>query len=101
MTTYQEAKIFEHPKDIGGAPDFFISYINQLTGGLWGTAIVSIIFAVIFMSLQKLFDPKEAFAAASFAAMVSSILLKPLGAVSDMIVVLTVLMTVLAALIQN
>lgn len=93
--------LFERVSGIEGGPaEFFISFIDQITGGAWGTVIILMSFALVYLNLSS-FNPRKAFAAASFTSMVVTVMLIPLGAAGDFHFIAAVLAVALAVVINR
>ena len=96
-----EQPLYERPTGIDGGPaEFFITFIDSITGGVWGTALILMSFGLVYLSLNT-FNPRKAFAAGSFTAFVVTVLLVPLGAAGDFHFAATLLAVVLAIIINT
>jgi len=92
--------LFERAEGIEQPTDFFLHHINDITGGLWGVGIPIIVFGVVYMSLND-YDPRKAFGSASFATLVTTVLLLGMGVVGSEALIIIILITVLAVVMNR
>lgn len=96
-----EHLLFERPTDITGGPaEFFLGHIDTITGGVWGSAVILIIFALTYLGLNQ-FNPRKAFAAASFTAFVTTVMMIPIGVAGDFEFIATLMAVVLSIIINS
>lgn len=92
--------IYEQPTNIDSAPGFFISFLDKASNGAWTLVLVGLSFGIPYMALQG-FNPRQAFAAASFNALVTVILLSVFGTVGSFLYTLAVVMVGIAVIINR
>lgn len=93
--------LFERPTGISEGPaEFFISFVDTLTGGAWGTVLILLAFGLVYFNLNQ-FNPRKAFAAGSFSAMVTTVMLVPLGVAGDQHFIAAVFAVILAVIINR
>lgn len=93
--------VFKRPTDIETPTNFFIEYINEITGGSWTLAISSIVFSVVFLSLNRRTTARRSYAGASFALLINTVLLVGLGGLSSQALIIAILLVVLAVVITG
>lgn len=91
---------FNHTTNVTGPGDFFFRVPNQLTGGAWGLLIVSFVFTVSFISMQR-FGIQRSGTASGFITFLTSVLLVPFGVVGGEVVVGTAVITLLGMMIGS
>lgn len=96
----EEDLLYSRPTDLSGPEDFFFGYIDQLTGGAWGSLIIVSVFSLVYLNLNQ-FNQRESFAAASFAAMVTTVVLIPLGLAGRFHFIASVMAVLLAVIING
>lgn len=89
-----EDLLFERATNVDTIGGFFLQHIDQITGGLWGPAISMMVFGLVFLGLNG--DTDRDFAAASFATMVTVVLLIPFGLMGSEALLLAALLVVTA-----
>ena len=77
-----------------GVQDIFL-VPNQLTGGLFGTIILFILWFVIFMQLKN-YSTKPALLAASFITGIVALILWLLGVVNQYVLIVCVVITAIS-----
>jgi len=92
--------IYEQPTNVDSSPGFFISFLDQASNGAWSLTLVGLSFGIPFMALQA-YNPREAFAAASFNMLVTVILLSVFGVVGSFLYTLAVVMVGLGVVINR
>jgi len=92
--------IYSQPENIGSAPDFFIKYMDTASGGSWSLVLIGLSFGLPFMALMG-YNPRQAFAAASFNGLVTAILLAGFGVVTSFAYTLMAVMVALAVIINS
>jgi len=92
--------IYEQPSGIDSAPAFFIGFLNKASDGAWVLVLTGLSFGIPYMALQG-FNPRKAFAAASFNALVTVILLSVFGVVGSFLYTLAVVMVGIAVVINR
>lgn len=95
----EEELLFERASGITEPTEFFINHLNTVTDGLWAPALSVITFSVVFLGLNS--DTRKSFAAASFAAMIVTVMLIPFGVMGSEALLLVGLMIVVAIAINN
>jgi len=75
----------------------YLSYMNTITGGLFWTIAVLVIFLVLFVAFS-VFDFKKAAFGSTFVTLVLAILLRMGGLVSDWLVGVLIIMLALMGL---
>ena len=91
---------YTYPSNIGAPQDFFLTFINQQTGGALAPVIVGLTFGITFMSLQN-FNPRKAFAAASFNGLIVVMMLSVLGVAGSFLYTLFTALVGLAVIINR
>ena len=89
-----EDLLFERVTNIESPTGFFFDHIHEITGGLWGPSMTLIVFAVTFLGLNG--DTRKSFAAASFTAMVVTVMLIPFGLMNSQGLLLVGMLVVLS-----
>jgi hypothetical protein len=93
--------VFSRPTDVETPTNFFIDYINEITGGSWSLAISSIVFSVVFLSLNRRTSARRSYAGASFALLINTVILVGLGGLSSQALIIAILLVVLAVVITG
>lgn len=91
---------YQNPSNISAPQDFFLSYVNTQTGGALGPVIVGLTFGVTFMALQN-YNPRKAFAAASFNGLIVTMMLSVLGIAGSFMYTLMTALVALAVIINR
>lgn len=86
---------YANPTNTTSVQDFFLVYMSNQTGGLWGYLLLAGIFMVFFLPLQR-YSTDEAFAASSFITMIAAIMLAPFQIIGSWVLILLVSTTVLS-----
>lgn len=84
--------IFAPPSNVTGIVDVF-SYGNTVTGGLFGIALLLIVFVVSFVAL-KVYPTEKAMAASSFTTALTSYMLSAVSLVPNYAVLITTIMVI-------
>ena len=92
--------LFERPTDLEEPSSFFLDYINEITGGVWGLALPMLVFGITYLSLND-YNPKKAYAAASFATMITVVFLLGLGVLESQALIIVVILVALAVVINR
>jgi hypothetical protein len=71
-----------------------------LTGGVWGTAIILLVFGLVYLGLNQ-FNPRKAFAASSFTSFVVTVMLIPLGVAGNFEFIATLMAVALAIAVNS
>lgn len=100
MSTVNASTIYGQPENVSSAPDFFIQYLDQASGGTWTFTLIGLSFGIPFLALQG-FNPRQAFAAASFNGLVTVLLLSAFGVVGSFMYTLFTVMVALALLVNR
>ena len=96
----EDELFFPRPTDIDEPSNFFLDYIDTITEGTWSIALPMLVFGITYLSLNE-YNPKEAFAAASFATMISVVFLLGLGLLQSQALILVVVLVALAVVINR
>lgn len=80
-----------------GNPLGLFQTANNLTGNWLGILILIAIYAIAFLSL-KYYPTKKAFAGASFIAVIMAIMLRWLSLISDRVLLISVILTIISAI---
>jgi len=91
--------LFERADSIETPTEFFIDHIHEITDGLWGPSITLMVFSIVFLGLNS--DARKSFAAASFAAMVTTVMLIPFGVMGSEALLFVSLMVVIGIAINR
>lgn len=91
---------FNHTTDIAGPVDFFFKTPNELTGGAYGLILISAIFTVSFISMQR-FGVANSAAASGFLTFIISVLFAAFGIVSSKVVVAAAVIVVAGVAVTN
>jgi len=91
--------LFERPENVATPTGFFIDYVGSLTNGVWPIAITFVAFSLVYLRLND-YNPRKAYAAASFVTFVTVTLLVALGAFNSQALIIALLMVVLAVVIN-
>lgn len=79
----------------------FIQYVNtSLAGGMWGIAMIFVVFVVAFLALSQYFK-EEALMASSFIAFIMSVAFRALNLINDKWVFLWLLILVISLLLLH
>lgn len=92
--------IYERPTDVTTTPEFFFGYLSSASGGLWGYAIMFMVFGISFLSLQN-YNSLRAFAASSYITLGATILLIPFNIVGTYHLTLAGIMVILALVVNS
>lgn len=92
--------IYQQPKNITSPPDFFFTYMDKQSGGSWSLVILGLSFGIPFMALMD-YNPRQAFAAASFNFMVTAILMSVFGVIGSFVYTLGVVMVGLGVILNR
>jgi len=91
--------LFQRPENVDTPTGFFIDYVGTITDGVWPIAIVFVSFALVYLRLND-YNPRKAYAAASFTAFVTTTLLVALGAFNSQALIIALLAVILAVVIN-
>jgi len=91
--------LFSRPENVATPTGFFIEYVGTLTDGVWPIAITFVAFSLVYLRLND-YNPRKAYAAASFVSFVVVTLLVALGAFNSQALIIALLMVVLAVVIN-
>lgn len=91
------ADLFEQPVNETDAVGFFLSYPNDVTGGVFALGILLVIYVIVFGSLLR-FGIDRAFAAASFIGLLVAITFTAMGVVGGEVFTVSVVVVILAIL---
>jgi len=91
--------LFERPENVATPTGFFIDYVGTLTDGVWPIAITFVAFSLVCLRLND-YNPRKAYAAASFVSFVVVTLLVARGAFNSQALIIALLMVVLAVVIN-
>lgn len=92
--------IYSQPENVSSAPDFFIRFMNEASGGSWSMILIGLSFGLPFMALMG-YNPRQAFAAASFNGLVTAILLAGFGVVTSFAYTLMAVLVALAVILNS
>jgi len=92
--------IYSQPENITGGPDFFINFLNEASGGTWSLTLIGLSFGIPFMALMG-YNPRQAFAAASFNGLVTAILLAGFGVVTSFAYTLMAVLVAVAVIMNS
>lgn len=92
--------LFGRPTNVTSPNDFFISYLDGITGGFWSVLIPVLVFTITYMTLNQ-FGSRQAFAAGSFATLVTVVMLLGLGVLSSQALIVAIILVVIAVVINN
>ena len=84
---------FSYPSNVSSTADLFTTYVNDVTGGLFGMVILLMIFIVAIISMQKFDNIKSPFAASSFIVMILAILFRMMEIIPDWVLFISIIMT--------
>lgn len=88
------ASNFTLPTNLSQPHELFTTYANDVTGGLFGTFILLMIFFVAFISMQRFENFKSPFTAASFVTMILAIFFRTLELIPDWVMFVSIFMVV-------
>lgn len=91
---------YDHPTNVSSAPDFFINYLDTQSNGAWSLVIIGLSFGIPFISLQA-YGARRAFAAGTFNALVTTVLLASFGVVTGTVYSIVVIAAAVALVINN
>jgi len=91
---------FNHTTDVSGPVDFFFQTPNQLTGGIYGLILVTTIFAISFLSMQR-FGVSNAATASGFITFIVSVIFAVFGIVSSQTVIAAAVIVVVGVALAN
>ena len=74
-----ENMYYGQPENTNEIAGFFVNYLNSESSGAWVTVIIGISFSIPFFALLTRFNPRKAFAAASFNSLMVTVMLSALG----------------------
>jgi len=93
--------VFSRPTNVSGPVDFFIRYLDQITGGAWSPAISIIVFGVVFLTLNERNSVEDSYTAASFSTLVTVVMLVALGGMSSQALVIAIMMVVIGVVVSG
>lgn len=96
----EDELLFPRPTDIDEPSSFFLDYIDTITEETWSIAIPMIVFGITYLNLID-YNPKKAFAAASFATMLTVVFLLGLGVLQSQALIISVVLVALAVVINR
>jgi predicted cation transporter len=80
--------------NMSGIPDLFTTS-NQLTGGMFGTVILVVLWVMVFMQLKN-YSSKAAALAASFITTLVAVMLFLMSMISSQVLVVCVVLTAIS-----
>lgn len=95
-----EHLFFERPEDVDKPSNFFLEYIDQITNGAWSVSLPMLVFAVTYLGLND-YNPRKAYAAASFSTLITTVLLLGLGVMGSEALIIAILLVVLGVVING
>lgn len=78
----------------------YLTYPNTVTGGMFGIALVIVIFVICFVSLRA-YPPRQSFPASMFITTVLTALLRIIGVVGDPVLLLMLIGTAIVAVLMT
>jgi len=90
---------YQRPTNTSDPSGFFFDYLTQITDGLWPIGLSFMTFSVVYLSLND-YNPRKAYAAASFVSFVVVTLLVALGAFESSALIIALLAVILAVVIN-
>lgn len=91
---------YNHTTDISGPVDFFFQTPNQLSGGVYGIVLLSSIFAISFISMQR-FGIQQSLAASGFLTFIVAVIFASFGIVSSPVVVASAILVLVGVMLSN
>lgn len=91
---------YSRPESVESGPGFFFTYLSNVSGGLWGYLLLLGIFSISYLALST-YNPRQAFAGASFTTFVATVLMLPFEVLGSFALTLTGLMVVVSLLINR
>jgi len=91
---------YQRPTNTSDPSGFFFDYLTQITDGLWPIGLSFMTFSIVYLSLND-YNPRKAYAAASFTTFVEVAMLVALGAFKTSALVIAILMVVLGLILNN
>lgn len=91
---------YNHTTDIAGPVDFFFQTPNALTGGVYGIVLLTSIFAISFISMQR-FGVQRSLAASGFLTFIVSVIFASFGIVSSHVVVAAAVTVLVGVMLTN
>lgn len=92
--------LFQRPTDVETPTGFFIDYLTGITDGVWPIAVTFMSFSLVYLSLND-YNPKKAYAAASFTSLITVTMLVGLGAFTSEALIVVMIMVILAVVING
>lgn len=92
--------MFERPENVDQPSNFFLEYIDQLTNGAWSVSLPVMVFALVYLGLND-YNPRQAYGAASFATLITTVMLLGLGVMSSEALIIAILLVVLAVVLNG
>lgn len=92
--------IYEQPQNISSSPEFFIQFLNSASNGTWSMALIGLSFGIPFLALMN-YNPRQAFAAAAFNGLMTSILLAGFGVVSSFVYTLMAVLVAVGVILNQ
>lgn len=100
MSDVNSTILYGHPTNVSSPPDFFFSYLNAESGGAWGLVIAGLSFGIPMLALQN-YNPRQAFAAASFNLLISVTMMAVFGIVGSFMYTLAIALVAIAVLLNR